>query len=554
MDFSKVCILDGYIDEPSLLGVPPYISPYPRYIYGAVKDTQDDDADVIYMTIDQYRSDPQARAKLKEASFIIIIAGCLVPGKYLSAKPVSIRELDEITGSMADIGKKVFLAGGFAIYRFDKLAQKGNIIRAATGDVDATLFDMISGNDAKERGHTPQELARWSVEGAQVVKQHPYYPDRLICEIETYRGCVRYSSGGCAFCMEPDHGRPEFRPIAEIIDEVGALYNAGVRNFRVGGQSCIFSYGTEELGKTPTPKPNPKALEELFGGIRERCPDIKVLHVDNANPAVIAEHPKESREIAEILVEYCTPGNVIAFGLESADPAVYEAANLNATVEQTLEAVRLMNEVGGERGENGMPKLLPGINFLFGLPGETKRTYELDQEFLETVLDEGLLVRRTNIRQVARTVDGEPFVKVDRKRFKKFKRWAREEFDRTQLERMLPRGTILTGIQVEKHDGNVSFGRQTGSYPLLVGFDFKLPDERFDGMVVDYGSRSITCVRHPLPVNQAKLRELRAVPGIGKKRAANLVRNRPYQNYDELMRKVPLDEDVFDYKGLFIFV
>ncbi len=35
----KVVILDGYVDEPSNFGVPPYISPYPRYVAGAVRET-----------------------------------------------------------------------------------------------------------------------------------------------------------------------------------------------------------------------------------------------------------------------------------------------------------------------------------------------------------------------------------------------------------------------------------------------------------------------------------------------------------------------------------
>src|SRR3989442_1383316 len=34
----KVVILDGYVDEPSKFGVPPYISPYPRYVTGAIHE------------------------------------------------------------------------------------------------------------------------------------------------------------------------------------------------------------------------------------------------------------------------------------------------------------------------------------------------------------------------------------------------------------------------------------------------------------------------------------------------------------------------------------
>jgi len=32
----RVLIIDGYVDEPACLGVPPYMSPDPRYIAGAL--------------------------------------------------------------------------------------------------------------------------------------------------------------------------------------------------------------------------------------------------------------------------------------------------------------------------------------------------------------------------------------------------------------------------------------------------------------------------------------------------------------------------------------
>ena len=35
----KVVLIDGYLDEPSCLGVPPYISPHIRYAYGALLDS-----------------------------------------------------------------------------------------------------------------------------------------------------------------------------------------------------------------------------------------------------------------------------------------------------------------------------------------------------------------------------------------------------------------------------------------------------------------------------------------------------------------------------------
>ena len=49
-------ILDGYVDEPACLGVPPYISPYIRTVAGMLITHG---FTVRYFTIDQLRNDPQ---------------------------------------------------------------------------------------------------------------------------------------------------------------------------------------------------------------------------------------------------------------------------------------------------------------------------------------------------------------------------------------------------------------------------------------------------------------------------------------------------------------
>jgi len=193
----------------------------------------------------------------------------------------------------------------------------------------------------------------------------------LIAEIETYRGCVRYASGGCSFCVEPLKGRPVHRSPKSIVSEVRELHRLGVRNFRLGAQTCFVSYMSHEDG-SETPRPNPQAIEELLAGIDAL--GVDVLHLDNANPAVIATHPEESRAILRSIARHCTSGNVLALGVESADPAVLEANNLNSTADQALEAIRLINQEGRERGPTGLPMVLPGLNFIIGLDGETAST------------------------------------------------------------------------------------------------------------------------------------------------------------------------------------
>jgi radical SAM superfamily enzyme with C-terminal helix-hairpin-helix motif len=260
---------------------------------------------------------------------------------------------------------------------------------------------------------------------------------------------------------------------------------------------------------------------------------LKVLHLDNANPAVIASHPAEAREATEIFVENCTPGNVLALGMESADPAVKVANNLNATEEQVAFAVRLLNDVGGRRGANGLPELLPGINVLSGLDGETRKTFDFNLRFLRKTLDEGLMLRRINIRQVA------PRVKDFNTRkhygdFRRFKERVRREIDEPMLARVAPAGTVLRDVYMEVNIGGSTFGRQPGSYPILCEFPYGSELNRFkDALVVGQGPKSLHCVETPLAVNGAPMSALEALPGVGRKRARRIMAGRPYTSFEQ---------------------
>src|SRR5438034_10567274 len=77
-----------------------------------------------------------------------------------------------------------------------------------------------------------------------------------------------------------------------------------------------------------------------------------------------------------------------------------EANNLNIDADGCLEAVRMVNAVGRERGGTGMPILLPGLNFVAGLDGETKKTFDLNLAFLKSLLEADRWVWRINIEQV----------------------------------------------------------------------------------------------------------------------------------------------------------
>ena len=522
-----VLLIDGYIDDPAALGVPPYISPAVRSIAGAAMDAGADH--VIYFTIDSIRKG----AKIPDADVSVVLSGNTVPGKYLRSMPMSLKELDSITPRL----KGWKLIGGSAAdseqaKAFDFVIKK---------DLAASLYDGMSGKEVDERLRTLDEWNRWMILGADIVKQHPDFPEPLVVEIESYRGCHRWSNGGCSYCIEPMKGRPLMREPGDILAEARKLRDIGVRNIRVGGQTCIISYCSDP--DSPVPQPNPGKVRELFEGLSAMGFDM--IHVDNANAAVISTYPKESEEILNILVDNCTDGNVLALGMESADPRVVMENNLNSTSEQVLDAVRMINRIGGRRGPKGMPSLLPGINIICGLDGETASTYSQNMQILRTIVDEGLMIRRINIRQVL-PIRREFNTRIDQRRFRKFKEDVRENIDRPLLERIAPYGTVLKDVYMELNDGNVTFGRQLGSYPLLIGVPYRVQTEEFtDIYVTGWGFRSITGITYPFNINAMPMSSLEALPGIGKKRATKLVLGRPYRTRDELLEVVE-DPNVVD--------
>ena len=542
-----VTLVDGYVDEPAHFGVPPYISTYPRYTAGALVDAGVPREQITYHTIDALREDRSRWRDVVDADLMIYIGGMTVPGKYVGgtpAEPDEVRELAWNADGTSLIGGPVRFGVGEANEGATETARDDlDFDFLAMADVEAAAYDLAHGGmeGFEDRYRSNEEIGRWAQQGAFVVEQHPNHPDYIIAELETSRGCPYR----CSFCTEPMYGDPSFRTVDTVTGEVEALYEHGISNFRLGRQADILAYGGD--GE----KPNPEALRELYGGIREVAPDLDTLHLDNMNPITVVEWPERAREGIGVIAEHNTPGDTAAFGLESADPLVQEENNLNVTAEECFQAVRIVNEAagwrpGGDRetapnhgpdAARRLPKLLPGINLLHGLKGEREATYEHNREFLQRVLDKGLMLRRVNIRQVMAfegtdmAETGASVAHAHKEQFKAYKSEIRETIDNPMLQRVAPPGTVLPDVHLEYHQDGKTFGRQLGTYPLLVA----IPGERelgrtLDVAITDHGYRSVTGVPHPLDVNSASMDELAAIPGIGTQRAGDIVVNRPFDS------------------------
>lgn len=520
-------ILDGYVDEPACLGVPPYISPYIRTVAGALVSHG---FTVRYLTIDQLRKDPIRTNELNKASVLAMIAGITVPGKYLGGTPATLTEIQQV-GHMVR-GPQKLLGGPIGFGYAGEGGKKA--VRQVIEGFDALLEgEPAIALDNYFAGNGPEGLLDytrtdpWSIIGAAVIPQHPDFPF-VMCEIETARGCSHGATGGCSFCTEPFYGMPRYRTVAALAGEVAALYTHGARHFRLGRQPDILAYGA---GAGEFPAPEPEKLENLFAAVRTAAPDLKTLHIDNTNPATIARHEDAAREALRAIIRHHTPGDVAAFGLETADPAVVAANNLKALPDEVFRAIEIVNEEGGKRRDN-VPELLPGVNFVCGLAGETEQTYDLNEQFLARVLKAGLMVRRVNIRQVmpfegTRAYTENTLGKHER-RFKKFKEFVRARIDLPMLQRVFPVGTVLRDVRIEV-SADLSFGRQPGSYPILVGIPLQLPERMVtDAVVVDWGMRSVTALPVPVRINELPATAIRWLPGVGKKKVASVIAKRPF--------------------------
>jgi radical SAM superfamily enzyme with C-terminal helix-hairpin-helix motif len=411
-----------------------------------------------------------------------------------------------------------------------------------TGSVAESLDEYLRGNDP--RGVL--DYARsdpWSVAGSAIITQHPNYP-HVMCELETARGCSHGACGGCSFCTEPFYGKPHYRGTGGIAAETAALHACGARHFRIGRQPDILAYGA---GSGEYPAPEPDKIEKLFSAVRSAAPELKTLHIDNVSPATIARHDDAAREALAAIVRHHTPGDVAAFGMETADPGVVSANNLKAQPDEVFRAIAIVNEAGGMR-RDGIPELLPGLNFVCGLAGETEKTYDLNEQFLARVLASGYLVRRVNIRQLmpfpGTPAYGNNTLGKHERRFRAFKEHARQKFDLPMLKKVFPAGTVLRDVIIEESD-DLSFGRQMGSYPILAGIPIRLPVHTvLDVAVVDWGMRSVTALPVPIRINELPASALKWLPGVPKKAGVGIIAKRPFKNIQEFRNvagATPLD-------------
>ncbi|MFC1669871.1 radical SAM protein [Spirochaetota bacterium] len=527
----KYLILDCYVDEPTCLGVPPFISPYPRYIYGALLDGGINPSDISYYTIDKLRANEFNIDEDFDTAFLI--GGAVVPGRYLGSKIGTRAEIYKIAYKNNTVN---FYIGGLISHVMEDSARNITLLK---GDIEKFAYNYSIGNPLDQNRSIP-EIARWSKAGASIVTAHPHFPN-LICEIETSRGCPRKSH--CSFCTEALIEKLDFRDEEDIIEEVDELIKNGIKRFRIGKQSDILQYKTNFSSfKNGFSKPEINPLKNLFNALKEKRlnGDIHILNIDNANPGTIWNYPDQSVQILEILRDSITPGDTIALGIESFDPEVITKNNLKVMGDGAIRAIEIINEICGER-VNGIPYLLPGINLIHGLIGETADTFKINYEWLSKIKDRGLLVKRINIRKV-QPFPGTPIfnciknpTKKISNRFAYFKKKIRQDIDIYMLKEIYPAGTVLKDCLILDEKAGYSYGKQISSYSITSKYPASLENNRFyDSIVVGHRERTLISLPCPIPVNTLPQKALETIPGISKRTASDIILKRPFGGKAEM--------------------
>lgn len=419
---------------------------------------------------------PHAIELLKDADCTVCIAGDKVPSVHLHA----------VNGSLMEISRALELGSGRKVL-FGPLASQLHLERhRLLANFDSYQTHTLTADGLWSNGLNPAAYDQLSAEQCDYSDLLQQLEWTAIAEIEMYRGCTRKRF--CSFCNEPVKSPSVvFRTIDDIVSEVTNLYAAGLRHFRLGQQTCFFSYYHRDVEK----------ISELLDRIRNNCPDLRVLHIDNADPLAVAS--KSGARIAKLIVEYCTEGNCAPMGIESFDPEVIERNSLTCSSDILFRAIENINIAGAEVGPRGLPKLLPGLNIIYGLPGETFRTHQINLDGLSHILQKGWKCHRTNVRQ-ARPFAGTMLAAQTglggvqaNALFDEQKDEIATGYDLPMKQRVYPSGSVVKGLHSFFRTERGTWYRQLGSYPLqIVEIDAYRPlFEVKDLKITDHAGRHV---------------------------------------------------------------
>lgn len=173
---------------------------------------------------------------------------------------------------------------------------------------------------------------------------------RRFSPIEISRGCP----WACKFCQTPFlmGGRMRHRPINSIVHYAQIAKTHGLRDLRFITPAS-FAYGSLD-GRSV----NPRVLEQMLQSVAE---------IFGKDHVYLGSFPSEvrpenvTRETLSLIKKYCANNNII-IGAQTGSLSLLKFIHRGHGIQEVIRAVQLSVEAG----------IIPNVDFIFGLPGETK--------------------------------------------------------------------------------------------------------------------------------------------------------------------------------------
>jgi len=169
---------------------------------------------------------------------------------------------------------------------------------------------------------------------------------------------------GCGYCSVPLlHGPPRSRNPDVIVSEIQELISLGVTRIVLSAPDFL-DYGRdllvapEPLTDPRDPPPNVDYIERLLNriaSIDEVREGVVAISIENVKPCLVNEY------VAEVLGRYLK-GSVVYIGLESGSNELLYRVGRASTVEDAIQAIKLLRKHG----------LRPYVYLMHGLPSETE--------------------------------------------------------------------------------------------------------------------------------------------------------------------------------------
>jgi tRNA-2-methylthio-N6-dimethylallyladenosine synthase len=184
-----------------------------------------------------------------------------------------------------------------------------------------------------------------------------------------YQGWLQISVGcncACSYCIVPStRGREVSRPPGELLEEVQAMADEGVREVTLLGQN-VNSYG-RDLARAGAERPSFAGLLRLLDGVSG------IERIRYTSP-----HPKDMREdVIRAHAELASVCEHIHLPLQSGSSRVLKAMRRTYDRSRYLDRVAMIRE--------HLPDVALSTDIIVGFPGESEEDFEQTLEVVEQV-------------------------------------------------------------------------------------------------------------------------------------------------------------------------